>query len=279
MTDHLLSNLFDHDFYLAENNDVAEAGNSPLQHYLELGWREGRNPAQFFNESSYRIRYGLTDDDGPALAHFAENIEDRRFSSHPLIDRSHLLNNYDLDIHIPSMAWLLALPTEVSLHPLFDVPWMIHTYDDLGGISLNPCAHFLIWGEKEFRNPCANLDVPKIRAQLDALGASGQELEFPLTTFLTYGAVLSVQSNNLCDVEWAVAQQLSTSSAPKLTIDSLSTSCPMIDWDSFLEASRPHESISHQSALAAVGPLEYVTFVNHGLPKNVAMSLIQNYYS
>ena len=39
MTDHLLSDLFDHDFYIAENNGVAEAWNSPLQHYLELGWR------------------------------------------------------------------------------------------------------------------------------------------------------------------------------------------------------------------------------------------------
>ena len=279
MTDHLLSDLFDHDFYIAENNDVAEAWNSPLQHYLELGWREGRDPAQFFNESSYRIRYGLADDDGAALAHFAENIEDRQFSSHPLIDRSHLLNCFDLDIHIPSMAWLLELPAEVSLHPLFDVPWMFHKYGDLGGISLNPCAHFLIWGEKEFRNPCANLDVTKIRDQLDALGASAQQLALPLTTLLTYGSVLSIRINSMCDVEWAATQQLSTSFAPNFTIDSLSTSCPLIDWDWFLEASRTHELVRNQSALAAVGPLEYITFVNHGLPKNVAMSLVENYYS
>jgi len=36
---------FDNDFYLSMNPDVALSGVNPLMHYLQLGWREGRQPS------------------------------------------------------------------------------------------------------------------------------------------------------------------------------------------------------------------------------------------
>lgn len=39
---------FDGPYYLAENPDVKSAGIEPLGHYIEYGWREGRNPTPLF---------------------------------------------------------------------------------------------------------------------------------------------------------------------------------------------------------------------------------------
>lgn len=44
---------FDDAFYLMRNADVAEAGDDPLYHYLNWGWREGRDPSPTFNTRFY----------------------------------------------------------------------------------------------------------------------------------------------------------------------------------------------------------------------------------
>jgi GT2 family glycosyltransferase len=48
------SGLFDQDFYVAENPDVARAGVDPLDHYLRYGDREGRQPMPYFDPDFYR---------------------------------------------------------------------------------------------------------------------------------------------------------------------------------------------------------------------------------
>ncbi len=45
--------LFDAAYYLASNPDVKAAGVDPSQHYLNFGWKEGRNPDAFFDTSYY----------------------------------------------------------------------------------------------------------------------------------------------------------------------------------------------------------------------------------
>lgn len=44
---------FDAAFYLSTNPDVAAAGVNPLQHYLDYGWHEGRNPNAWFDTNYY----------------------------------------------------------------------------------------------------------------------------------------------------------------------------------------------------------------------------------
>ncbi|MBU2135565.1 MAG: hypothetical protein KKA45_05130 [Alphaproteobacteria bacterium] len=50
----LVAAAFDHRFYLAENPDVAESGVDPVTHFLESGWREGRDPAPWFSVDDYQ---------------------------------------------------------------------------------------------------------------------------------------------------------------------------------------------------------------------------------
>ena len=49
------SSLFDVDYYLSSYPDVRIGACSPLQHYCEFGWKEGRNPSSLFNTNSYLL--------------------------------------------------------------------------------------------------------------------------------------------------------------------------------------------------------------------------------
>src|SRR4051794_32618805 len=46
---------FDPEYYLMANPDVAAAGVDPYQHYLQYGWREGRNPSAKFDTVYYLL--------------------------------------------------------------------------------------------------------------------------------------------------------------------------------------------------------------------------------
>ena len=47
------SSFFDADFYLCSYPDVRISTCSPLQHYCEFGWKEGRNPSPLFITNTY----------------------------------------------------------------------------------------------------------------------------------------------------------------------------------------------------------------------------------
>lgn len=47
------SGLFDAEWYLKENPDVAAAGFDPVLHFYDNGWREGRDPGPLFATSAY----------------------------------------------------------------------------------------------------------------------------------------------------------------------------------------------------------------------------------
>ena len=48
-----MSSLFDPDWYLLTYPDVARTGTDPLAHYVDHGWREGRDPGPEFETSAY----------------------------------------------------------------------------------------------------------------------------------------------------------------------------------------------------------------------------------
>src|SRR5690606_39737188 len=45
--------IFDTKWYLATYSDVAGAGMNPLAHYMDFGWKEGRDPSPRFDTSHY----------------------------------------------------------------------------------------------------------------------------------------------------------------------------------------------------------------------------------
>ncbi|MEN6306514.1 MAG: glycosyltransferase [Anaerohalosphaeraceae bacterium] len=51
------SGLFDRDYYLRNNLDVARNCMDPVRHYVLYGWREGRNPSAVFHTRGYLEAY------------------------------------------------------------------------------------------------------------------------------------------------------------------------------------------------------------------------------
>lgn len=51
------SPFFDHELYLAENQDVPRHPRNAWAHYVSFGWREGRRPSKFFDPEYYLSRY------------------------------------------------------------------------------------------------------------------------------------------------------------------------------------------------------------------------------
>ncbi len=47
------SDLFDSEYYLSQNEDVKNAKMDPIKHYLQFGWKEGRNPSAKFDGNEY----------------------------------------------------------------------------------------------------------------------------------------------------------------------------------------------------------------------------------
>ena len=64
---------FDAEFYLAEYKDVAAAGVDPFEHYLHIGYCEGRNPSTEFETKFYIQKYFKGKADQNPLLHYLEH--------------------------------------------------------------------------------------------------------------------------------------------------------------------------------------------------------------
>ncbi len=51
------SKYFNKRWYLKQNPDVKKSGIDPIEHYLQFGWKEGRNPSVKFDGTEYLERY------------------------------------------------------------------------------------------------------------------------------------------------------------------------------------------------------------------------------
>lgn len=51
------SGLFDQEYYLQTNPDVRQAGSDPLDHYIDFGGTEARNPSRLFDSNWYLSKY------------------------------------------------------------------------------------------------------------------------------------------------------------------------------------------------------------------------------
>lgn len=151
----LQSGLFDADFYLAANPDVAAAGMDPLDHYVHHGAAEGRDPGPAFSNRGYRAGMPSLGETEDPLTHFLTSGAVARPGALP-ID--------------------LVAPIILS-SGLFDADWYLHHYDDVRASGMAPLAHYLAFGRREGRLP--GPDFPAVaycHRYRDLLGADGNPL-------------------------------------------------------------------------------------------------------
>lgn len=112
------SGLFDEQYYLSRNTDVVEGGFEALRHFVEFGWREGRNPNSLFDSAWYLETYPDVD----------------RLGINPLVHYIRFGGTAGRD---PSSR--------------FDGAWYLEEYPDVREGKINPLAHYLNWGKDEGR--------------------------------------------------------------------------------------------------------------------------------
>ena len=119
------SPLFDRDWYLQKNPDVAAANVNAALHYLQRGGREGRAPGPYFQASAY----------------LKANPDVAAAGANPLL---HFLGTYR------SADGAIEL---IRKSPLFDSDFYLSAYPELAADGVDPAVHYFLHGAEEGRNP------------------------------------------------------------------------------------------------------------------------------
>jgi hypothetical protein len=114
--------LFDAQWYLRENPDVAEAKRDPLAHYLRQGANEGRAPHPLFDPKFYLTTYPEA-----AIGGGANALQ-----------------------HYLTEGWKKGYKP----NPKFDPSFYLETYPDVAQAGCEPLTHFVTQGLREGRSGC-----------------------------------------------------------------------------------------------------------------------------
>lgn len=132
---------FDGDFYLSRYPDVAAAGLAAWDHFCAAGWREGRDPADWFSTTDYLA--ANPDVAGAGLEPFSHYIlsgryEGRHLAPEPVTDED------------------LAIAKRDLLQPVidaFDADYYAAANPDVRTKKIGLFEHYLESGWREFRDP------------------------------------------------------------------------------------------------------------------------------
>ena len=155
------SGLFDVEYYVACNPDMADRRADALAHYHAYGWREGRKPNLYFDPGWYRQqnRDAVADDIDPLLHYvLAGDAEGRRPSS--WFDPGWYRATYAVTEGMTALQHYLLHRAGggVSAMAEFDSPYYLKTYPDVAAAGLDPLEHYMVQGFREARKPFAGFD-------------------------------------------------------------------------------------------------------------------------
>lgn len=191
------ANGFDRDFYLSKNPDVATSKLDPYQHYIQYGWREGRDPNAIFdteyyfranpdvavsgiNPLAHCMAYGWLEGRDPSVAfdtsdYRAANPDVAAAGLNPLL-------HYMAYGQFEHRA--LAADYWGELREGFDRTYYLAANPDVASIGADPYIHYQAYGNDEGRRPNAFFDKTFYLAHNQDVAAAGID---PFQHFLTFG--------------------------------------------------------------------------------------------
>lgn len=195
--------LFDAVYYLQRNSDVAAAGLDAYQHFMNYGWREGRDPSLMFSDSKYLA----ANPDVKAAAinplyHYESYGRAEGRAAYPaggvaaadlLIDPAY----YDPQLGaslIPAgvagqqqAAWsydTVGWQQRFNPDALFDTSYYLTQNPDIRAAGIDPLKHYEQYGWREGRNPSLLFSTSKYLTANPDVTAAGLN---PLLHYLGYG--------------------------------------------------------------------------------------------
>jgi hypothetical protein len=131
------SGLFDRDWYVGQYGDVRSGDVDPLRHYVFYGAREGRLP----NDDPHFSRY---------ITELAPDV----------------LGNQNPLVHYALSGRLEANISIIAKSGLFDPDWYLQQNPDIHGAAIDPISHYVLYGDKEGRQPNAKLRLAQYVANI-----------------------------------------------------------------------------------------------------------------
>ncbi|HEV2840339.1 MAG TPA: glycoside hydrolase family 99-like domain-containing protein, partial [Chthoniobacterales bacterium] len=198
--------LFDAPWYLGQYPDVAASEVDPLRHYLELGWREGRNPNPVFDTAWYLARNKDAAGGQPnPLQHYVEHGAREGRDPSPLFDTNwYLANNQDVEAAglNPLQHYLEHGAREARApHPLFDAVFYLKRNPELTGLNL--VEYYVERGAAAGDSPHPLFDAAWYLAQNPDVAQAGVN---PLLHYLDRGWLEGRDPHPLFDSNWYLAQ-------------------------------------------------------------------------
>jgi hypothetical protein len=184
------SGLFDREFYVAQNGEIAGSRIDPLKHYLKFGAAKGRDPHPLFNTTYYLQKYPDVASSGmnPLLHYVAAGAAEGRFPNR-LFDSAFYLrmNPTVAKAGINPLAHYYTFGWKESRqpHPLFDGAFYRQEYADVEQRAIDPLTHYLHYGAAERRYPSPWFDVSYYLQLYPDVSESGMD---PLEHYILHGA-------------------------------------------------------------------------------------------
>ena len=184
-----LFSLFDKNFYLSKNADVALAGIDPQEHFVRFGYKEMRNPNALFDTNMYLSHNpDVSVADINPLVHYAQHGAREGRDPHVLFDSSrYFAMNEDVrDAGINPLQHWIDHGAKEGRDPstYFDTFFYLSANPDVADAGLNPLVHYLEFGWMEGRNPSEEFSVAKYLGAYGDVAAAGID---PLSHYVEYG--------------------------------------------------------------------------------------------
>ena len=204
------SGFFDAHYYLILNPDVAHTGQDPLEHFLKWGYREGRNPSDFFDLSYYSQfleRAAVSEHINPLVHYILEGrtlgLLPRAFRVQASTDASAVRNLVAEDF----ASFGGERTGENTQHDmqvieesgLFDAGWYLLAYPDVASTGDEPLLHYVLHGASEGRKPNPLFDGSWYLGQYRDVAADGAN---PLAHYVTHGFREGRFPNPMFDSRW-----------------------------------------------------------------------------
>jgi len=166
------SHLIDKQWYLEHYEDLTGTDVCPVEHYYLFGWKEGRNPNQFFDTEWFIKEYDVKENLCP-LIFYIKNWQKKKLIPSPLFNANkYYLKHLDvLQAQVEPLSHYLVHGRQEGRETFADVKkikpnlqkvkktglflneWYEIINEDLRGSGVNGLEHYVYFGEQEGRKP------------------------------------------------------------------------------------------------------------------------------
>ena len=169
---------FDAEFYLHCNPDVADEACDPFDHYMDYGWREGRNPSRAFATGWYVEQN--PDIESAGINPFVHWVLHGRDEGRPgcSLEDAQGFDELDTDWDRVNPDQLAAIAED------FDAEFYLRQYPYVAGLGVDPAVHYLLVGWAKHYDPAPEFSTGYYMARCGDIARSGMN---PFVHWCLYG--------------------------------------------------------------------------------------------